>query len=346
MTDAGPSPALLADHFRHHFVDPDLLYAVLLAQMADDLDAGGVVARICRGWERAPDADAVQLRLLAAIFRIVLRGEAPQLRPFYPCLGGAAPARDCWPLLRPVLEAHAEELHAALAVSPQTNEVGRSAALVVGLFEAVRRHGLHRLRLLEPGASAGLNLGVDRFRFVGPGWSHGPESSPLTIDTGAVGVRPQPFEIVERRGCDLEPIDAASREGAMRLTSFVWPWQLERHARLAAALGLAARHPVAVDRADAAGWLAGQLERDPGDGVLTVVWHSVTQQYWPPEVSDGVQEAVEHARSRIPLSYLTMEGSPVRSGAAVEIAVSGPRVTLDGHLIARCHHHGPPVLLV
>jgi hypothetical protein len=37
--------------------------------------------------------------------------------------------------MREVVAAHLEEMHSALAVAPQTNEVGRSAALLAGLFD-------------------------------------------------------------------------------------------------------------------------------------------------------------------------------------------------------------------
>ena len=52
--------------------------------------------------------------------------------------------------------AHRAELAAHLEEGVQTNEVGRSATLLGGYLE-VARHGLP-LRVLELGASAGLNL--------------------------------------------------------------------------------------------------------------------------------------------------------------------------------------------
>ncbi|CCH79458.1 hypothetical protein BN12_440002 [Nostocoides japonicum T1-X7] len=198
MPHPSPSSPTLAEQFRGHFADSGTLYEVLLDRLADDLDAGGLTATICAGWERAAPTEVVQLRLLAAIFRVVLRGDAPQLVRFYPCLGGTAPPRDAWETFEPVVADHAGELRAALEVAPQTNEVGRSAPLVVALFEAVRRTGLHRVRLLELGASAGLNLNVDRYRLAGPGWASGPEDSVLEIDTRCAGVRPSAIDVVER----------------------------------------------------------------------------------------------------------------------------------------------------
>jgi hypothetical protein len=147
------SATRLADQFRHHFGHRDHLYGVLLDELADDLEAGGPTAAICAEHLDAPRGDAIQLRLLAGIFRLVLRGEARELERFYPALGGLDDPEDAWAVVRPVLAAHVAELRSALDQAPQTNEVGRSACLAIGLFEAVHRSGLHRIRLLEPGAS-------------------------------------------------------------------------------------------------------------------------------------------------------------------------------------------------
>lgn len=342
----GEQGSLLAEQLRDHFGHRQHLYGVLLAEMADDLDADGPVAEIGRDHLTPVRGQAMSLRLLAGLFRIVLRGDAPQLERFYACLGGTAAAEEAWPLVRPVLAAHVEELHDALDSPPQTNEVGRSACLAIGLFHAVRRHGLHRVRLLEPGASAGLNLNVDRYRTTGPGWAWGPPS-PLTLDTGASGVTPEPVEVVERRGCDLAPVDASTPEGARWLTSFVWPFDLDRHRRLAGALDVVRRHPVVVDRASAADWVEEQLATAPGDGVLTVVWQSITQQYWPEEESAAVAAAIEEARSRMPVAHVSMEGVPPPQGAGgYTVAEHGPDLRVDGELVARSHHHGPPVIML
>lgn len=337
---------ILAAHFRQHFGHRDHLYGILLAALADDLEAGGPTAGICRDQLRATRADAVQLRLLAGIFELVLAGEAPELTRFYPCLGGYADPHDAWASVRPVLARHPEVLRQALASPPQTNEVGRSACLAVGLFAAVRDHGLHRIRLLEPGASAGLNLNVDRYRLTGSDWSWGPKDSPLVLDTAAPGVRPVDLTVVERRGCDIAPIDASTPHGARRITSYVWPFDVQRHARLAAALAVVRDHPVAVDAATASGWLAEQLARPAPEDVLTVVWQSITQQYWPVAESAAVATLVERARRRMPLAHLTMEGvPPVQGTDGYSIAEHGPSTRLDGIPIARSHHHGPPVVL-
>lgn len=320
-----------------------------MEELADDLQAGGPTAQICRDHLDATREEAIQLRLLAAIFRIVLRGDAPQLARFHPCMGGCmggtAPAEDAWAVLRPLLVAHAHELSAGLGKAPQTNEVGRSACLAIGLFEAVRRHGVRCVRLLEPGASAGLNLNVDHYRMIGPGWSWGEQDQPLVLDTQAAGIRPELLTVIERRGCDLDPIDATRPEGERYLTSFVWPFDLARHERLAAALKTVRAHPVMVDRAPASIWIPEQLALPVGDDVLTVIWTSITQQYWPATESETVEEAICDARGRIRLARITMEGVPPTQGRrGYDIAKQGPQLRVDGELIARSHHHGLPVV--
>lgn len=336
----------LADRMRRHFGDADHLYGHLLRAMADDWDAAGPVREVCAGWESAPAGAVVQLRLLAGLFRIVLTGRAPELQPFYPCLGGTAEPVGVWAVAKPVVAAHIDELHEALAIAPQTNEVGRSAALLVGLFEAVRRTALRRLRLLEVGASAGLNLLVDRFRFSGDGWSWGPSGSPVQLREAVVGgVRPEPLEVVDRRGCDVAPVDIQTEAGRLRLRSFVWPFQVERHERLAAALEVAQETgPPVVDRAGAGEWVAEQLAAPVEDGLLTVVWHSVTRQYWPQDETARVERLIADRMGRMSLAHIAMEYPQVGRPHPAELVV---RVTGDGAPVrlGSVADHGVPVTL-
>ena len=339
----------LDDRFRAHAerMSPGL-YRTLLFAMADDLQAGGVTARICSGYADAPAGSVIQLRLLAGLQRLVLSRRAPELAFYYPNLGGEADPSSAWPVFRDTMEAHLDELRAGLEIAPQTNEPGRSVALLVGLFDAVRRSGLSDVRLLEPGASAGLNLLVDRFRIGGEAWAAGPSDSPLQLLDAVVGpVQPAECRIVSRRGCDLSPVDPTDPEGRLRLTSFVWPHHLDRYERLRAALAVAAVDPAPVDRAGAAEWLTVQLADPAPDGVLTVVWHSVTAQYWPESEVAAVFDAIAEAGSRMPIAHITMEHY-VESLAPAELRVA---VAAPGHdrvevRVAEVGDHGVPVTLL
>lgn len=340
--DAGST---LADRMRAHAGDTGHLYGELMRAMADDWEAGGPVRRICAGWEDAPQGAVVQLRLLAGLFRIVLTDRAPELVPFYPCLGGTASPDTAWPVVRGVLEAHVDELNEALQTAPQTNEVGRSTALLVGLFEAVRRSGRRRIRLLEPGASAGLNLLVDKFRFVERTWQFGPADSALVLREGVVGdTQPQQFVIVHRRGCDLAPVDPSTPDGQLRLRSFIWPFHIERHQRLTAALSIATGHRVVVDEAPAGEWLEGELARPTDGETLTVVWQSITRQYWPPQETERVRTAIQVARHEHLVAHIAME-FPADDAPGAILTLSG---LPDGEpaQLAGVGDHGRPVTLV
>lgn len=350
--DAGRT---LAQRFRTHFGDRTHLYAHLSRGMADDLEAGGPVSRLVRGYEQAPPGAVIQLRLLAGIFRLVLTGRAPTLRQYYPCLGGRESPETAWAAARPVVADHVDELHAALAVAPQTNEVGRSVALLVGLFDLATATGTSRVRLLELGASAGLNQLLAHFHVAGEGWTWGPADSPVQLRGAVQGpVLPVGLEIVAARGCDLDPVDATTAEGRLRLTSFVWPFDLHRHQRLAGALQLAVGHPPVVDRGSAATWLGAQLDTRHGSGLdddaLTVVWHSVTQLYWPASEIDAVRTILnaygqQHQVAEVGLEY-PPGGGPADQPEVRTVLWPGNGWPARERRLATSHDHGVPVRLL
>lgn len=115
------------------------------------------------------------------------------------------------------------------------------------------------------------------------------------------------FEVVERRGCDLAPVDATSVAGQLRLKSLVWPFEVHRHERLSRALEVAQQDPPRVDKASAGEWLEVQLARHVEDSVLTVVWQSITRQYWPEAETLRVASAIRDASNGIPLAHVAME---------------------------------------
>lgn len=361
--DAG---ATLADRFRTHAGDQRHLYGYAMRGLAEDWEAGGAVRRVCADYEDAPRGSALQLRLLAGVFRLVLAGRAPELLPYYACLGGERPPEEAWPVMQRVVAEHVPELHEALTVAPQTNEVGRSAALLAGLFDLVAVTGVRRLRLLELGASAGLNLLLDRFHFSGQGWRWGPVESPLQLEDAVEGrVRTEAFRVVARRGCDLEPVDPTTEEGRQLLTSFVWPFDLHRHARLAAALEIARAERVPVDRAGAGSWLPAQLAaavaKDAKDAAhaatepaLTVVWQSITRLYWPPAEVATVDAALaahgrEHPVARVSMEFDHDGGAEVPAGQPEKPTVRSelwwPGAETRRRLLGTAHDHGLPVRL-
>ena len=256
-----------------------------------------------------PGAQA--LRLMGAVHRLVLEGRAPELAAFYPSTGGAVAAgvQDAFIEL---LGQQRDEVAALLWHPVQTNEPGRSAALMGGFLEVARQTELP-LRLLEIGASAGLNLHWDRYFYAGPTGSWGDAGSPVHFEPafaeGAPPLHVQP-DVAERRGCDPAPLDAGARDDQLTLMSYVWPDQQQRFRQLRGALEVAASQPVDIDRADAVEWLQGRLA-DPVGGVATVVFHSVVLPYLGEQGIADLKRTLEDAGTRAtaaaPLAWLSME---------------------------------------
>jgi hypothetical protein len=332
----------LAERFRRHAGSDTHLYGHLMRRMADDFETRGVVADVCRGHEDAPIGAAIQLRILAAVFRLVLTGRADDLVPYYPVLGGTADPSQAWPVFRDVLAAHSAEVHEALAVAPQTNEPGRSAALLAGLG-FVRTHGVPAdVDLIELGASAGLNLLLPYFSLSGRGWEWGDPASPLRLSGAIEPTFTAPTVRVRRAlGCDVAPVDATDPAQALWLRSFVWPFSVTRHARLDAALAVASRHPPRVDQGSADTWLPGAL----ADAEYPVVWHSITRQYWPGTVAAAVERTLADFGRHRPCARVGLEyvaGTPMPLLSVDVWDGSGGRIS---EVLGTVHPHGIPVRL-
>ena len=323
------------------------MYGELLDRIADDIAAGGPFAELLAGHEADPMADATPLRLLGGLHRMVLTGAAPRLAAFYPSAGGTWDSR-AWPVIVHSAREHADRLRATLAMPPQTNEVGRAAALIGALLRLVDRFP-YPVRLFEIGTSGGLNLRADHFRFRYDGDEWGPAWSPVVIENAWQGRRPPdaPLRIVERHGFDITPIDVTAAAGELTLLSYVWPDMPERMARLRAAVNIARQVPAGLDRMSAARAVAGlRLVR----GTMTVLWHSITWQYLDDDERIGVTtraaELAAQADAATPFVWLSLE--PMRRGgpqSANEFVVRA-RCWPDGtdEVLGVCSPHGPPVV--
>jgi hypothetical protein len=341
-TKLGPSADLairLRGQGRHCANLGSPFYAGLLDRSAADAEAGGPVAAVLRGHEGDPPSSMLALRLLGAVHRRVLEGQLPDLAPHY----GSGAVEEAWPAFRRALAEDAEAIADLLDRPVQTNEVGRCAALLPGFFAAAQRSGMP-LRLLEVGASAGLNLRWDRYRYEAGDFSWGDASSPARIDYRLTGdLQPAGVPIAERRGCDRAPLDPISEDGRLTLLSFVWPDQVDRLERLRAALGAASAVPVVVERASAAEWARDRLA-ESRPGVATVLFHSIVIQYLEEDERTEFIELVRRvgaaAPAQAPLAWLRME--PAGDYAEVRITCwPGGEETL----LARVGYHGDPVEL-
>lgn len=320
------------------------LYAHLLAGAADDVEEGGPVWGVLEGSEADEAGSALALRFMGAVHRLVLDGAAPALGRHYPSVGGEPDLRHAGADFAATLEEHRIELHRLLRQPVQTNEVGRCAALLGGFLVVADETGLP-LRLLEPGASAGLNLRFDHYRYEGTDTAFGDPASPVRLNgvfedaPPALGIS---VDIAERAGCDPRPIDPVSDEGRTTLLTYTWPDQTRRLLLLDGALEVARRVPALVATASAADWLAERLFV-PVPGVATVVFHSIVMQYLSTgertTVDNLFEEAGRKASATTPLARLAMEPAGEMADVRLTLWPGGRE-----RLIARAGYHGRPVI--
>jgi hypothetical protein len=322
------------------------MYGDLLDRAVADVDAGGPVAEVLQGHEDDPGPSALALRLLGSVHRLVLERRAGALAAFYPSVGGTWEPEAGWEAFRSLVGDQPEAVREWLDRAPQTNEVGRAAALYGGLLHADQQLPL---RLYEIGSSGGLNLLADRFTYVDDaGTLFGAATSAVVLDPAWQG-RPLSEKrlagVVERLGSDLHPVDPSTTEGRLVLTAYVWPDQRDRFERLRAALRLASQHPPDVRRQDARTFVEG-LEL--ADGTTTVLWHSVMWQYLPAadqdEITRRLGELGARATDRRRLVHLRAEPSRRTEGGDHEFLVR-LRSWPDGgdRVLGTMAAHGTPV---
>jgi len=321
------------------------LYADLLARAADDLLVGGPVAEVLAGHLETRPAGVLALRMLGGAHALALSGRAPDLAAWYPSAGGAIDAEpgspNAWAALKRTLAEQPDEIRPWLDRPPQTNEVGRAAALIGGLLYLVSRASLS-VRLFEVGASAGLNLRADQFCVPGDTSAYGDPGSPVVLSHGWQGAAPPDsrMEVIERSGGDLAPIDPTSAHGQLTLTAYVWPDQAERLARLRGALAVAGHVPAEL-RTESATQTVNRIGLVPG--TWTVVWHSIFRQYLDEaqraELADGVAALGAAATPRARFAYLYLEQSS--SGGCPVVLTTWPGG--ERQVLGTASPHGIPV---
>lgn len=297
-------------------------------------------------WEgQGPQAhlrEATPLRLLGALHAFALAEPESALAAQYPAATDAPHWAALTAAAAALLDGRRAEVVAFMTSPPQTNEVGRSFCLAPGFLTIAAETGLP-LRLLEIGASAGLNLRFDRYAYDFAGQAWGAPGSPVRLDNDWRGPPPAlaSLEVAERAGCDQAPVDVADPAQALRLQAYVWPDQAERMARLRGAIAVARDNPAELTAADAAAWTARRLAPTPG--VASVLYHSVMWQYMPEATQAATRAAIEAAGAaasrEAPVAWLRMEPNGERKGWPMELRLTRWPGGAERHL-ADLHPHG------
>jgi hypothetical protein len=311
----------------------------VIEAFVDDLehDRDTAPSRLLGGDGDDPATSNVWLRLLGAVHRLVLDDPTTPLAACMPTAGGRSDPRGAVAALADFAATHEAALAREMQHPVQTNEVGRSVAL-----SAAMRWVGGELHLRELGASAGLNLWLDRYRVVAGERAWGPPDSPVVLDGFfASGSPPDaPLDICTRRGCDRQPVDLTDPRARRLLRSFVWPDHVERLARLDAAISVAG--PVDLDAEDAVAWTRAQLEMlGPG---RTVLYHSVVLPYLGDEavadLTTVMHAAGERATGERALAWVALEWTPDVQSAELTASRWPER---DAHRLAVLSPHGDKI---
>lgn len=286
----------------------------LLARAADDIEAGGVVAKLTANWPGHPRADAVSLRVAGALHAAALTARDAALAVEYPHVKADWSMDRVWPLAEDFFQREERWVRDFMKSPPQTNETARSTGLASAFMWLAGRMA-QPFHMLELGASAGLNLNWDRFAYAHPPWKRQGVIGPM-MPTRIDGAPPmwRDIAIASRAACDQNPLDPADAEDRLRLRAYVWADQSARMERLDAAMELARETGVKVEKTDAAVWVRERLAGDLPEGT-TVVYHSVFFQYPPINVREaiaaGIEEAGERTRSGQRLAWVRFEPESV-----------------------------------
>lgn len=269
----------------------------LLNAAAEDLAAGGIVAKLTDTWPGHPRADAVSLRLAGALHAAALTNADSKLAAEYPDKQPQWSMAHVWAAADPFLKAREPWVRDFMKSPPQTNETGRATGLACGFLWTAARSP-QPFHMLELGASAGLNLNWEKFAYAHPPWGRASSGGPA-IPTVVTGNVPnwRDIAIAARAACDQNPLDPADPDARLRLRSYIWADQSARMDRLNAALDLARATAVAPEKADAAEWVKRKLAGELPLGT-SVVYHSIFFQYPPRDVRNAIRYNIEEAGAR------------------------------------------------
>jgi hypothetical protein len=271
--------------------------------------------------------------LFGAVHYLLLTGATHPLGAYYPSLHGesAADPADAGPALLDFCRAYHDELAGLVRTRlVQTNVVKRAAGLRVALW-AVGRRCSQPVHLIEVGASAGIHLHADRYRYVVSGRAFGRPHAAITIETQWRGPGSPPDlddvpVIATRTGVDLHPVQVTDPDERRWLRALIWPENRHEADLLTAALESVAADPPVILAGDAID-VCPSLGRSLPSGEPRVVFHAATRMHVPEARRAAFDQAIDSIAEDGPLYHAWQEP---RSAPHHGLA-GGPGETLDLH---------------
>jgi hypothetical protein len=283
--------------------------------------------------------------LFGSVHYLLLTGANHPLKDYYPDLSPSArSASTAYDAFRDFCLEHREELRRLISSRlVQTNVVRRSVCTLPAFAAVAALAGDRPLAQIEIGASAGLNLQWEHYRYdYGSGVTWGSDAAPVRLSSDLRGevvlpMLPATLRAVWSVGVDLNPVEIADEDAVTWLRALVWPENVEQQGQLTAAIQVAKKHPPRLLKGDGSELLPALLRSAPPETTLCV-FATVTLYQFPAEALRTLMETMQSYSLSRPVYFVSMEqaGGPycelrltVYEGGTKEIV----------HL-ANCHAHG------
>jgi hypothetical protein len=236
-----------------------------------------------------------------------------------------------------VLEGWSDVEEVIRARRTQTNEPARCATLLPALAQLKQP-----LALLEVGASAGLCLYPDRYRYDYGGHLIAPPTPDAPVFRCAVNravpIPARNVEVVWRAGLDLNPLDISDSANARWLKALVWPGEGTRERQLEQAMAIVRADPPRIEKADLRDGIAALAAAAPREATL-VIFHSAVLNY----VRDPAERVAFADRVvATGAEWIAQEDPDIFAPANRRIWPAGAYflLTHNGKVLARAESHG------
>ena len=282
---------------------------------------------------RTPGEQRRPSLLFAAVNFLLASHPDAALAAYYPVHGGRRPVdSQLMEAFAAFCAEHAGKLDELLrSGSTQTNEIRRCVVLRLVLSHISRRWP-GPLALAEVGASAGLNLLFDRYRYrVGDQEDAPATGSPVLISCGLRGGVPAGRllgavpEVTSRLGIDRNPVQVADPGQRAWLEAFIWPEDTGGLATLRGAIDLAVSMGIPpVVHGDATTDTARLLAALPGRGPV-VVFTATLLSYLDASARTAFAGQIQEAAQLRPVAWAFAEAPGLMATAGLRVpALEGP----------------------
>ncbi|MFE2943342.1 DUF2332 domain-containing protein [Streptomyces sp. NPDC059255] len=251
--------------------------------------------------------------LLGAIHHLVRRSVPHPLSTYFTGHETLTAARADI-LLTDFCRRHAGQITRIISTrSVQTNEVNRCAVLLPAFATLQRQLDERPVRIVDVGASAGLNLLWDRYTYDYAGHRITlPASDPDTVLSCEIKGGTPPLSLDTTRfarpvGIEPSPVDVTDPAATQWLLSLTWPEQPTRKNTLNRALALAARTPPTILAGRAQDHLADVVtQTPPGQHLCLVFSWSIYQIFGSPGGRDRLTATLSELSRHRPIHEISI----------------------------------------